>query len=198
MKTKTYKRIMAYVIDWIIIGIILMGLYYFIKDSNIIHELNLNLQHINEQLLKHQITIETYFKEFSHITYLLDQERSLHIAISILVICIYFIIVPILKDGKTIGLYVLSLKIKGNDKLSVFKLFIRNFIVNGLFYLIVSFLLSYILKDEAYFISITILGIIQIVLALISLFMVIYKKDKKGLQDILSNTEIIVDKEVKE
>lgn len=197
MKTKTYKRVMAYIIDWIIVGIILMLLYYFIPEGHTIHELNHNLREINEQLLKHQMTIETYFKEFSHIAYLLDQERLLHTAINILVICIYFIIVPVLKNGKTVGLYIMSFKIKGNN-LSISKLFIRNFIVNGLFYLITAFLLSYILKDQAYFISITILGFIQIALALTSLFMVIYKKDKKGLQDIFSHTEIIVDKEVKE
>lgn len=197
MKAKTYKRFVAYLLDWMVVGAILMLLYYFIPESTKITELNHNLTNMNEQLLNHSITFGDYFQKFSNIQYLLDQERLLHTAISILVICIYFIIVPILTKGKTLGLYIMSLKIDSEKNLSILMLFIRNFIVNGLCYLIISFLLAYILKNQAYFICITILGIIQIVLALITIFMVIYRKDKRGLQDIFSKSKIIVDKEVK-
>ncbi len=191
MKSNTFRRFSAYLIDLMIIGLIFIIIYYFLPQNSEIQNLNHNLAFQNEQLLNHTISYSEYFHSFSKITYQLDQMNILYSGLNILLISFYFIIIPLLNKGRTLGLYIVGLQIKSNKKsLNIFQLFIRNFVANGLLYLMLSFLFVHFIKNETYFITITILGIIQILLVIISIFMIIYRKDKRGLQDILSQTKI--------
>ena len=191
MKSNTFRRFSAYLIDLMIIGLIFIIIYYFLPQNSEIQNLNHNLAFQNEQLLNHTIRYSEYFHSFSKITYQLDQMNILYSGLNILLISFYFIIIPLLNKGRTLGLYIVGLQIKSNKKsLNIFQLFIRNFVANGLLYLMLSFLFVHFIKNETYFISITILGIIQILLVIISIFMIIYRKDKRGLQDIFSQTKI--------
>lgn len=191
MKSNTFRRFSAYLIDLMIIGLIFIIIYYFLPQNSEIQNLNHNLAFQNEQLLNHTIRYSEYFHSFSKITYQLDQMNILYSGLNILLISFYFIIIPLLNKGRTLGLYIVELQIKSNKKsLNIFQLFIRNFVANGLLYLMLSFLFVHFIKNETYFIAITILGIIQILLVIISIFMIIYRKDKRGLQDILSQTKI--------
>lgn len=191
MKVNTFRRFSAYLIDLMVIGMIFMIIYYFLPQNNI-QELNHDLTIINEQLLNKQINYNTYIDEFSKITYQIDQEQVLFSGLNILLICFYFIIIPLMNHGKTLGLYILGLKISEDDgHLNMNHLFLRNLITNGLLYMISALLLVHFLDYKTYFISITILGFIQILLVIISIFMILYRKDKKGLQDLISKTKII-------
>lgn len=191
MKSNTFRRFSAYLIDLMIVGLIFIIIYYFLLQNSEIQNLNHNLAFQNEQLLNHTIRYSEYFHSFSKITYQLDQMNILYSGLNILLISFYFIIIPLLNKGRTLGLYIVGLQIKSNKKsLNIFQLFIRNFVANGLLYLMLSFLFVHFIKNETYFIAITILGIIQILLVIISIFMIIYRKDKRGLQDILSQTKI--------
>jgi len=189
MKAKTYKRFLAYLIDITILILILITLDYFLPKDNINQELNLSLSQLEEQLLKKEITYNEYVTEFSKINYLIDKNNVIYSALNILLVCIYFVIIPVITKGKTLGLHILKIKIKGN--LNINSLLLRNIFTNGILYMILNLILVYILKDKSYFIGITILGFIQILLVLISSFMIIYRKDKRGLQDIFSKTSII-------
>jgi len=189
MKAKTYKRFLAYLIDITILILILITLDYFLPKDNINQELNLSLSQLEEQLLKKEITYNEYVTEFSKINYLIDKNNVIYSALNILLVCIYFVIIPVITKGKTLGLHILKIKIKGNLKIN--NLLLRNIFTNGILYMILNLILVYILKDKSYFIGITILGFIQILLVLISSFMIIYRKDKRGLQDIFSKTSII-------
>lgn len=190
MKVNTFRRFSAYLIDLMVISMFFMLIYYFLPQNNV-QELNRELALINEQILNKQITYQTYIDQFSKITYDLDKTQVLFSGLNILLICLYFIIIPLMSKGKTLGLYILSLKIAEDDgRLNINHLFLRNLVTNGLFYMIGSLLFVHFLDYKSYFISITILGFIQILLVLISVFMILYRKDKKGLQDIISKTKI--------
>ena len=51
-------------------------------------------------------------------------------------------------------------------------------------------LLLYVTPKSIYFSGMVILGFIQFLLVIISAFMVLYRHDQRGLQDILTNTKI--------
>ena len=107
----------------------------------------------------------------------------------------YFIITPLITKGYTLGMYINGIKLKG--KLNVKNLLLRNIIATGLMYLLASIILVYTTKDTLYFILLSIFGISQFLLVIISTFMIIYRKDHSGLQDIISKTKIVLAKEVK-
>jgi uncharacterized RDD family membrane protein YckC len=52
-------------------------------------------------------------------------------------------------------------------------------------------LLVYLLPSKTYFVIISITGFIQLTLVIISTFMVLYRKDKRGLHDLLGKTKVV-------
>ncbi len=195
MPAKFLKRLSAYIIDIIIFAIIIVLIGNNFINKNNISKLNQQLNNINEQSIKKEISTFQYIKEYSNIIYQIDKEEVLINIVYIIVIIIYFVLFPYFIQGKTIGLYLLKLKIVRNDGelLTLNNLLIRNFIINGLAYLSLSLVIIYIFNGITYFTIASILGIIQLGLVIKSGYMVLYNKDRLGLQDILSQTKIIMD-----
>lgn len=192
MKASFIKRLSAYIIDLMFLGAIIMMIYYFIPETKIVTNLQVDIAVLNENYLNKQISIGEYINDYSILMYNLDKERIILILINFIATFTYFVVVPFFTKGKTFGKYIMGIRIKSNNKkLSLVSLFIRNAIINGLGYLILSFLAILIIPKNLYFYTITILGIIQFILVIASTFMIIYRKDKRGLQDILSRTIVV-------
>lgn len=191
---KSLRRFVAFLIDLLLISLLLMIVYYFVpaKDTT---EISQNITKLTEQVLNSEIGHINFLNGFSKNIYLLDSGRIILNAFSTLVIMLYFVITPIITKGYTLGLYISGIKLSG--KLNIKNLLLRNMIATGLFYLLMSIILVYTTKDTLYFVLLSIFGIIQFLLVIISAFMIIYRKDHNGLQDKISKTKIVLAKEVK-
>ena len=185
------KRGIAYIIDIIIIFFFLFCIYKFIPKNEELLSKQSEMNEISEQYLNKEINFSTYFDEYSTLIYEMDHCKMGDYMIILIVIHIYFIGIPYF-TSQTLGMKLLHLSYaqKNKEKLSIPSLWIRNIIFNGLFYYIGLILSQIVLKNQIYFINVIILGIIQILLVIISQFMIIYRKDCRGLHDILSNTKI--------
>ena len=190
------KRFLAYIIDILVLLVLFILLYKILPENTYIKEKNHELNVIEEKVLNNEIDYDEYWNEFIQINYEIDKEKALYSGLNVLLVCLYFIIIPVLTDGKTLGLYLMRLRIKADKKLTVQNLFMRNILTNGILYMVICLIIVSFLKPKAYFYSISILGFIQILLVIISTFMIIYKQTGMGLQDIISKTKIIEDKEV--
>lgn len=195
MKANYIKRFSAYLIDIMVIGAIILLINYFIPESNNISVLNQEFNNLNETILKKEITFSSYIMHFAEIMHDLDKEKVMTYIINAVLIISYFVIIPYFKDGKTLGNYIVGIRIVREDReyLSLNNLLIRNIIINGLGYLLTSLVCVYILPSFSYFMVVSIFGFIQLILVIMSVFMVIYRRDKRGLQDILSKTKVIID-----
>lgn len=192
MNASFIKRLSAYAIDIILVGAIIMLIYYFIPETKTVTNLQRNVAILNENYLNKQINTGEYINDYSILMHNLDKERMILIFINFIAIFSYFVVLPFFTKGKTLGKYILGIKIKPcKEKLTITSLFIRNSIITGLGYLILSLLSLLLIPKNLYFYAITILGIIQLALVIISTFMIIYRKDRRGLQDILSKTTVV-------
>ncbi len=196
MKAKTSKRFLAYLIDIILIGIMLTMISDVLVDKNEMAQLNNQLNEVNEKKLNEEIKLNEVFKEYAIITKQIDLENVMLNTVTIVIILIYFVFVPYYNDGQTLGLKLLNIRIVTRDgsKLTISKLMLRNFIINGLAYMTIGLTFLYLFSSLIYFILVSILGFIQLGLVIMSIFMILYRRDKRGLQDILSETKIIENK----
>jgi len=194
MKASLKKRMSAYLIDIIIMLIILGFISIFYKPTN--ETLNNNLNLLTMQYASGDINFTTYMTDSSEIYKQIDLNNLIINIINAVYIIGYFIILPYFNNGQTIGKKMMSINVRAisNGKLTIPKLFIRNLIINGLLYLIAVIICSLIVPAQYYFITITTLGIIQIGLILASMFMVVYRKDKKGLHDLIARTWVASNK----
>lgn len=173
----------AYIID-ITITIIILFLFslFFSADTTILNE---KMDDITLKYASLDIDFTTYMEKQSEIYKQIDTMNIMNFIFDIILIIIYFIIVPYFNKGQTIGKKIMKIKL---NNMSLWKLFIRSLILNGLFYMIFVLFLILLIPDNLYFTAITLLGIIQIILFLGSIIIQMIRKDKRGLHDLITNT----------
>lgn len=195
-KASLGKRILAYLIDIILVFIIVILLEALLPKNNNIEILNRELNDTTDQYFSKQINFSVYFNQTALIFKDLDEARIMYSVINAVLIFIYFIFIPYFFDGKTIGKKILKIKTIRNDQecLSLKNLVVKNMIDTGLMYMLFSLMLIYILPGTSYFTFTLFLSIFQIGLMIASFVMIIRRKDKRGLNDILSGTKVIEDK----
>lgn len=193
MQTRILRRISAYLIDLMFLGAVIMIIYYFIPDTSNTLELQSKLNNLNDSILSEGITFSDYFVEYSKIMYNLDKGRVIFSVINFGMIFIYFVIIPYITKGVTFGNYISGIRLKNiNDKeLSLVGLIFRNFVINGLGYLMAQIILVNVIGESDYFYILTIFAFIQILLVILSAFMIKWRRDGRGLHDILGGTVVV-------
>jgi len=189
MEVKFSKRLLAYTLDITILGIVLLLVNIIVPKDN--KDLNVKLDTLNESYLNEEIGFNEYLNNYSKISYNLDKQNIIYTVVNIVFVIAYFIILPYFLNGQTLGKKVFKIKITKENKLTITSLIIRNLIINGLGYMLLSLLLIYILKPYIYFITTTILSLIQLTLMIIILIGLFKNNDKLILHDRLSDTKVI-------
>ena len=191
-KSNFGKRLVAYILDAIIVSLIFSVLTMFIKESNNLINLNNQLNTISENFINKTITMKEYFNQYSSIEYLVNKEMFLQNLFSLILMIGYFVILPYYYNGQTIGKKLMKIKIvKEDDKLTINDLALRSLLANGIAMTFIELALIFLIKDTAYFIAISILSFIQFLLVITSIFMILYRKDKKALHDIVCKTLVV-------
>lgn len=191
-KSNFGKRLVAYILDAIIVSLIFSVLTMFIKESNNLINLNNQLNTISENFINKTITMKEYFNQYSSIEYLVNKEMFLQNLFSLILMIGYFVILPYYYNGQTIGKKMMKIKIvKEDDKLTINDLALRSLLANGIAMTFIELALIFLIKDTAYFITISILSFIQFLLVITSIFMILYRKDKKALHDIVCKTLVV-------
>ena len=191
-KSNFGKRLVAYILDAIIVSLIFSVLTMFIKESNNLINLNNQLNTISENFINKTITMKEYFNQYSSIEYLISKEMFLQNLFSLILMIGYFVILPYYYNGQTIGKKLMKIKIvKEDDKLTINDLALRSLLSNGIAMTFIELALIFLIKDTPYFITISILSFIQFLLVITSIFMILYRKDKKALHDIVCKTLVV-------
>lgn len=188
MKAKLGRRVGAYIIDTTLLLLITTVCFMFFQD-----DLDSSIKANNENYVNGIITFNEFLTNSSILYQSQDKMKIEIYIINIIYIIGYFIIIPLYNNGSTLGKKIMGIKVEAayNQKLTFKSLFIRNLVINGLLYFIIVILTLYILPAKAYFILNTITGFIQITLVIISVFMVLYRKDKRGIHDLLAQTKVV-------
>lgn len=194
MEVKITKRMLAYLIDIMII-LFTIGIIVNVKEKDkTVMQLRSDIQIVNELHANGEIKFQEYFDRWTVINQQIDQECVIYLIFNILLILIYFVLLPKVWNGQTVGKKILKLRVvsNSNEKVTVVQYLIRNMLINGLAQMILLLLFLYLLPSSMYFIFSSILTFIQLILVIISIFMILYRKDKRGLHDIFSGTKVCV------
>lgn len=193
MKVKTSKRLLAYILDIAILFIFTLVSLLFIPSNDKVVELSKNFDKLGELVLEESITLSTYLSSSANIMHEIDKLEIVPNMVNIFFIMLLFIVVPYITKGQTLGMIISKIKlIKNNrEKPSILDYIIRASLVYFLGYSLITILLVNFIPSIAYFVIASILLFLEILLVIISFFMLLYRHDRRGLCDILTKTKVV-------
>lgn len=186
------KRALAYIIDMFIVSVIINVMSYNINTTKI-DKLNKEADSLMKDYVNGEVSTDKYIKDFASINYDISRESSVNTGIY-LVVCIgYFLVFQYLNDGASIGKKLVGIKIVSNDnkKVSFLQMFIRTSIVNDIINNSMILILIYMTSNMNYFIGYGIINFICNLFVIVCIFMIIYRKDKLALNDIISKSYVV-------
>lgn len=186
------KRIKSFAIDFIILLFVFFLIQLLIPKTDYVKKLEAEQNTIMEDYFAHRINFEEYVNSYGEVFYESSLEGQTTYLLYLLFMLGYFIALPFFWKGRTIGCYSCGVQIEKFDQgpLRPWQLFVRYSIVFGLGYVFLNNIFLLLLPSSYYFISISVVAVFQFVLAIFSMMTVIFRKEKRGIHELLSNTEI--------
>lgn len=193
MNASFKKRFFAYITDVLILNLIMTFISSFIPISDSLLNLNDQLKNVNNNYINGAIDMVTYFNQYSEIVYDIDKILFISNLISCVIIICYFIIYPLYNNGMSLGKKLFNIKVVKKDGSLVDSngLVFRYLFMNSLSVLMLSMCGLFIFKDLYYVCFISLLQFLQFLVVIISIFMILYRRDKRSLPDLIAGTKVI-------
>lgn len=202
MKASFMQRLFAYIIDMVVVGVISVFLGLFIPEYNAVDskELNEELNNMENKLVEvmksgDKEAYSDVMQNVIDIEYKISKTTVMSSTVSFIVMFGYFVILQFLLKGRTIGKMMMKIKIvdKKNKEPSFWTVLYRNFIVFGLLTSFISLVSIIILSKNTYVMFNMVLNTLASLFVIICALMVLYRKDKRGLHDIMAGTIVVRD-----
>jgi uncharacterized RDD family membrane protein YckC len=185
-------RVKAYIIDFLILAIAIFLINTIMPDNPRLNELNVEMNNILSERLDGRISLEEYTERYSIVFHQASLEQQTEYLLYFVFMIGYFVILPYLWKGRTIGCYLCLVQVERFDsgKLRLWQLFIRYSVVFGLGYVLLNNLLLLFIHEQNYFLTISIIAVFQFVIAAFSAITVLYKSEKRGFHEFINNTDL--------
>lgn len=192
MKASFFKRMGAFVIDYFIV-LVIVSLITMGFNTNKNNDLNSQMNQLISDYQNEKITIDEYKDETYKLNYELQKENITVNIVTITLYIGYFVVFATLNKGQTLGKKLLKIRVvnKNNDKPSIWNMLVRSLFIYNIISILFSTVAVNFLNINTFTYIYTTLGYIEYFVIIISFFMVIYKKDGRGLHDMMAGTNVI-------
>lgn len=185
------KRLGALIIDVLLLSLIanlVSGIFINEKDTKKL--CNEEIQLLNDYS-NNVIDSETLFENANSINYesskLLIPYTIIYLFLSIL----YFVMYQ-KQSEQTLGKKLLRIKIESeDDDLTMNQMVIRGLIINGILFNIIELSLLLFLPKALYLNAYSSIELVKYSLYIVIAFMVMFRKDRRGLHDIICHTKVV-------
>ena len=193
MKANSYKRVLAYLVDIMIISFVSLLLTYFVPTSENYNKLNKEFEALTIDYRNQEVTIEEYLEKGTDINYQLNKEGVPQTIVSTVLSIIYFVVLTYFMNGETLGKKLMKIKITSNNdkKLTMNNYLIRALVIDSVLINIITIITILLFSKDIYLTSYNIISYVFSFVYIVSLAMILFSKNGRGLQDILANTKVI-------
>lgn len=194
MKNLSYKRIFSYIIDLLIVSVVSTLLTSFIPLNDRYSKVEEELLIIVEQYVQKEIDDKTYLDQVNDLSYIITKETVVVQIVSTMITLVYFVVFQYYFNGQTLGKKLMKIKVVSNDenkKINMNNFLIRSLIIDSILLNLVSIITILLLNQNAYFKTYDIATYIFLIIYIVSYIMISFRKDERGLHDILAGTKVI-------
>lgn len=200
MKANSYKRVLAYLVDVMIISFVSLLLIYFVPTSENYNKLNKEFENLTIDYRNQEVTMEEYLEKGTDINYQLNKEGVPQTIVSTVLSIIYFVVLTYFMNGETLGKKLMKIKITSNNdkKLTMNNYLIRALVIDSVLMNIITIITILLFSKDIYLTSYNIISYVFSFVYIVSLAMILFSKNGRGLQDILANTKVISTETIEE
>lgn len=189
------KRIVAYLIDYLVITLISSALVYltfinprydeYVETSNTYNE-------VLQNYYSGEIDANELSEQTRELSYELNSSGYVYTIGNIIIIFLYFGVFAYVTKGQTLGKKIMGIRIVSNKGNNVkwYQYFIRAFILNGVILNILT-LIAVCFKESTYLTIYSAASNFDMILMIILFLMILFYKDGRGLHDILAGTKVV-------
>ena len=193
MPAQFNKRFFAYIIDIFIVLVIANLITMFITISEKTQDYYKELQTTQKKMYDKEIDVKEYTDIVLEDNYNISKGTVLISLTSIIIYILYFVVYQVYNNGQTVGKKLMKIKVKSitDEPLSINTMLFRTLIIYGIAANIINLILILLLKKELYLSISNTISIIQSLIVIISVFMILFSKQKRGIHDIITKTEVV-------
>lgn len=190
MKADFFKRIFAYMIDYFII---LLVLSFITANINVGSDITEKVNNLTNEYKNGNITIAEYNEEVLPLNYELTKRKLPVNVITCVIIIGYYIVFAYFNKGQTLGKKICKIRVVNDkgERASIWNILIRSLFIYGIITTLYSLISINFLDIESFNYSVSVVSVIESLFIVISLLMMLYKKDGRGLHDIIAKTKVI-------
>lgn len=194
MKASFFKRVGAYLIDIILVLIVASLIGNILPKDNNYEKLLEEQTTIMQKYMDKEIDSDTYMEGINNVSYDIAKTNWTNNAITLVLYVFYFIVFQFIQKGQTVGKKIMNIRLKSkNGDLKIGQVILRSGIIDSIFLTFLTLIGIKFLNKEVYLLFDEIVSLVLYKFILISAFMIIYRKDKDGLHDIITKTEVVVE-----
>ena len=189
MNATFVQRFFAYIID-ILIVVILLNLVTFNTNVDKLNDLN---SEITNYLAEYDPTNVEEVEKLMDLQYQYEKESVPVNVISLVIIFGYFVCFQFFNKGQTIGKKLLKIRTVASDnkKIAFWQIFVRSLFIHQILVNTISLILIAVCPKNIFIQAYSILTLLQSVFIIITMLFVLYRKDKRGLHDLIVNSYVI-------
>lgn len=192
MKASFLERIGAYIIDTLIVSVIASLICYSLPNTDI--NVENTISSLSQRYTAGEITTDEFYSEYNDLLYQNQKDTLISTGVSLALTIGYFVVFQYMNKGQTLGKKLLNLRVVDKETkkpTTIVKGIIRSVIVLGIASTTISLILINIVNKKTYIPCYFTISIIENIFIIVSLILVIFKEDSRGLHDLMAGTMVI-------
>lgn len=186
-----FKRVLAYLIDCIILFFAITLVNLFIPINGSVVEANDKLIDLMGEYTEQKITIDEFNEQTQNLNYTITKGTYISTIASIVIYILYFVVFQAYNSGQTLGKKLFKIQVlKEDDKqVDINTMLIRCLIPYGILVNFILVVMILFVGKNFYINASSVLNSIHTIVIFVTLFMMVIKS--KGIHDYLSKTKVV-------
>ena len=186
-----FDRLGCYLLDVLLIFAISSVISVFIPSKG--NDINKEITALTEKYTNGEVGSETFINEYQDLMYNYQKENYLTIVISVGLNFIYFVVFAYFNKGQTIAKKLTNIKVVDNktgERPKFWQMLVRNVFIYSLLSNVIILILLFTSKNNFIY-CYMLVGGFDLMFVMITVMFVLYRKDKRGLHDMMACTKVV-------